>query len=130
MRTNTGRPPSGFPGNLDWWHHHPWICYRKSDAAMIGFNISDASCSAQNAVNVNMSNYYMLHVWVLGDMKFIPDVFAGMVPCISGGTAVHDANNPCHFSRTSGASTALGAGDATRGRLSAKGSRHWLCALA
>ena len=33
-------------------------------------------------INVNMSNYYMLHVWVLDDMKFIPDVYAGMIPCI------------------------------------------------
>ena len=33
VRTNTGLPPAGFPGNIDWWHHHPWICHRKSDAA-------------------------------------------------------------------------------------------------
>jgi hypothetical protein len=100
VRTTTGRPPEGFPGNLDWWHHHPWICHRKTDAAMIAFNVSDASCTSQGGVNVNLSNYYMLHVWVLDDMKFLPDVFAGQIPCISGGTAVHDPNDPCHFSRT------------------------------
>ena len=82
MRTDTGLPPAGFPGNNDWWHHHPWICHRKTDAAMIAFNTSDATCTAQGGVNVNMSNYYMLHVWVLDDMKFEPDVFAGMIPCI------------------------------------------------
>ena len=44
----------------------------------------------RGGVNVNYSNYYMLHVWVIDDMKFIPDVFAGMIPCISGGGAIHD----------------------------------------
>ena len=66
---------------------------------MIGFNVSDASCAANNGVNVNMSNYYMLHVWVLPDMTFEPDVYAGMIPCISGGTAVFDPNHSCHKSR-------------------------------
>ena len=82
----TGQPPAGFEGNNDWWHIHPKICFRKTDAAMIGFNTSDSSCTSQNGINVNMANYYMLHVWVLDDMKFIPDVYAGMIPCITGGT--------------------------------------------
>ena len=34
-------------------------------------------------INVNMANYYMLHVWVLDDMTFEPDVYAGMIPCIA-----------------------------------------------
>ena len=25
VRTTTGRPPAGFAGNNDWWHHHPWV---------------------------------------------------------------------------------------------------------
>jgi hypothetical protein len=72
VRTNTGLPPEGFAGTNDWWHHHPRICFRRTDAAMVGFNISDSSCSALNAINVNMANYYMLHVWIVDDMKFIP----------------------------------------------------------
>ena len=99
VRTTTGRPPEGFPGNNDWWHHHPTICHRTSDAAMVAFNTSNASCQAEGGVNVNMANYYMLHVWVLADMTFEPDVYAGMIPCISGGTAVFDASHPCHKSR-------------------------------
>ncbi len=99
VRTTTGLPPAGFPGNNDWWHHHPWICHRSSDAAMIAFNTSDANCSSMGGVNVNLSNYYMLHVWVLDDMTFEPDVFAGMMPCIFGGTAIHDPDDPCHTSR-------------------------------
>ncbi len=38
----------------------------------------------------------MLHVWILDDMQYTPDVYAGMMPCISGGTAVHDPQDPCH----------------------------------
>ncbi|MBX3286480.1 MAG: hypothetical protein KF703_14125 [Actinobacteria bacterium] len=107
VRTSTGLPPEGFPGNNDWWHHHPWICFRNSDAAMIGFNQSDSWCTTRSGTNVNLSNYYMLHVWVLDDMIFEPDVFAGMMPCISGGTAIHDAADPCHKSRSGGTSAGM-----------------------
>jgi len=100
VRTSTGLPPEGFPGNNDWWHHHPKICFRKADAVMVAFNASDSSCTSQNGINVNMANYYMLHVWILDDMVFTPDVYAGMMPCISGGTAVHDGLDDCHVSRT------------------------------
>jgi hypothetical protein len=101
VRTTTGQPPAGFPGNNDWWHIHPMICFRTSDAAMVGFNTSDSSCTGMGGINVNMSNYYMLHVWVIDDMEFTPDVFAGMMPCISNGTAIHDdPQHWCHTSRT------------------------------
>lgn len=96
VRTTTGLPPEGFPGNNDWWHHHPKICHRLSDAKQIGFNISDASCASQNGVNVNLSRYYMLHIWVLDDMVYTPDVYAGMMPCIKNGGAIHDPMDPCH----------------------------------
>jgi hypothetical protein len=99
VRTTTGLPPAGFAGNNDWWHHHPWICHRTTDAVMIAFNTSDANCTAMGGINVYLGNYYMLHVWILDDMKFEPDVFAGMIPCIANGTAVHDPNDPCHTSR-------------------------------
>lgn len=101
VHTNTGLPPEGFPGNNDWWHHHPKICFRKTDAVMTGFNQSNAACTASNGINVNMSNYYMLHVWILDDMVYTPDVFAGMMPCISGGTAIHDPLNSCHTTSAS-----------------------------
>ena len=59
-----------------------------------------AAAPSLGGINVNMANYYMLHVWVLDDMKFEPDVYAGMIPCIAGGTAIHDPNDSCHTSRT------------------------------
>ena len=106
VRTDTGQPPEGFPGNQDWWHIHPKICFRRADAVMDGFNITDAACAARAGINVNMSNFYMLHVWVLDDMQFQPDVYAGMIPCISGGTAIHDPRDACHFGRPGGMASA------------------------
>ena len=103
VRTTNGLPPAGFAGNNDWWHHHPKICFRTSDAAMVGFNISDTACTGQSGINVNMANYYMLHVWVLDDMTFRPDVYAGMMPCIFGGTAIHDPDDTCHTTRAGSA---------------------------
>ena len=100
VRTDTGQPPAGFEGNNDWWHIHPKICFRTSDAYMVGFNTTDANCTSLGGINVNMANYYMLHVWVLDDMTFEPDVYAGMIPCISGGSAIHDKDDPCHTSRS------------------------------
>jgi hypothetical protein len=32
-------------------------------------------------------------------MTFEPDVYAGMIPCISGGTAIFEPNHSCHKSR-------------------------------
>ena len=74
-------------------------------------------------VNVNLSNYYMLHVWVIDDMKFIPDVFAGMIPCITNGTAVHNPNDPCHTSRPGGAAAAR----AVSAKAPAQPGRAWVC---
>ncbi|MCB0975977.1 MAG: hypothetical protein KDB02_00830 [Acidimicrobiales bacterium] len=99
VRTDTGLPPEGFPGNNDWWHHHPWICHRLSDAQQIGFNVSDATCTAMGGVNVNLSNYYMLHMWTIPGQEYSPDVYAGMVPCIRNGGAVWDPLDPCHHTR-------------------------------
>ena len=61
----------------------------------------------------------MLHVWVLDDMKFIPDVFAGMIPCISGGTAIHDPDDPCHTSRPGAASASAASSTAITSRVGA-----------
>ncbi len=63
------------------------------------FNQDDSTCTAESGINVNMLIFYMLHVLILDDMQFQPDVFAGMMPCISNGTAVHDPKNACHTSR-------------------------------
>lgn len=96
VRTTTGLPPEGFPGNNDWWHHHPSICFNKTTGQSINFNASDSTCTAQGGINVNMSNYYMLHAWVKQEMVYTPDVYAGMMPCITSSGAIYDMTDPCH----------------------------------
>lgn len=103
VRTDTGLPPEGFPGNNDWWHHHPWICHRKSDAKQIAFNVTDSKCTSLGGVNVKLSNYYMLHMWVIPGQVFTPDVYAGMVPCITANGTIWDPMNTCHITRGNGA---------------------------
>lgn len=105
VRTDTGLPPEGFEGNNDWWHHHPWICFDTDTGRSINFNASDAVCTGQGGVNVNMSNYYMLHAWVLDDMVYTPDVYAGMIPCLPASGAIRDKLHPCH--RGDGAMAAM-----------------------
>ena len=104
------------------------ICHRKTDAAMIAFNTSDANCTSMGGVNVNLSNYYMLHVWVLDDMKFKPDVFAGMMPCITNGSAIHDPTHSCHTSR-SGNPAASAAGGSARTSVASAGGHGFVCRL-
>ena len=67
VRTTTGLPPAGFAGNLDWWHHHPWICHRKTDAAMIAFNTSDANCTSHE--RREREPLELLHAPRLGDRR-------------------------------------------------------------
>lgn len=97
VRTDTGFPPEGFEGNNDWWHHHPRVCFSKTNGRSINFNTNDATCNGQGGVNVNMSNYYMLHAWVLPEMIYTPDVYAGMMPCLTTTGAIHDETDACHF---------------------------------
>ncbi len=97
VRTDTGLPPEGFEGNNDWWHHHPWICFRQTTGQSINFNVSDATCNAQGGININMSNYYMLHAWVKQEMVYTPDVYAGMMPCLTSSGAIYDSTHACHI---------------------------------
>ena len=46
VRTATGRPPAGFAGQQRLVAPPPVICFRTTDAAMIGFNTSDANCTS------------------------------------------------------------------------------------
>ena len=95
--------------------------------------LDDASCTQKSGVNVNMSRFYMLHVWVLDNMKFIPDVFAGQMPCISGGSANFDPNAPCHFSRNFAAAVASAGSGGTgiRASIGAGANGHrFICSLA
>lgn len=96
VRTDTGLPPEGFAGDNDWWHHHPTLCVRKTNAQAFSPNISDAQCTAAGGINVYLDDYYMLHVWLVDDLEYHADVHAPMHPCIKSGGAIFDMNDPCH----------------------------------
>ena len=98
VRTDNGLPPVGFPGNNDWWHHHPTLCFRPATAQAFAAAISDSSCASQGGINVKMNDYYMLHVWLVDDLEYHGDVHAPMHPCIKSGGAIFDMNDPCHHS--------------------------------
>jgi len=96
VRTTNGLPPEGFPGNNDWWHHHPTLCVRPANAQAFAANTTDAQCTAQGGINLYMDDYYMLHVWLVDDLEYEADVHAPMHPCIKSTGAIFDMTNPCH----------------------------------
>jgi len=96
--TDTGLPPEGFPGDNDWWHHHPQLCLRKTNAQAFLVNTSDTACANAGGVNVHLSNWYMLHVWLVDDIEYYADVHAPTHPCILSSGAILDMDDPCHGS--------------------------------
>jgi len=113
VRTTTGKPPAGFPGNNDWWHHHPSLCFDPDTAQAYGVNTSDEGCASSGGINVHLQDYYMLHVWLVDDLEYRADVHAPMHPCITGGSAIFDMGHPCHGSRARAASARSGGDPAT-----------------
>jgi hypothetical protein len=105
VRTSTGQPPAGLPGNNDWWHIHPTLCANKTTGTAFAVNTTDAYCASQNGINLHMQNYYMLHIWAVDNLEYHADVHAPMHPCIKATGAIFDMTDPCHqdFTAASGA---------------------------
>ena len=96
VRTDNDLPPEGFPGDNDWWHHHPSLCFDPATARAFTVNTTDAECAGRDGVNVLMDDYYMLHVWLVDDLEYHGDVHAPMHPCITWSGAIFDMDDPCH----------------------------------
>jgi len=96
VRTENGLPPAGFPGNNDWWHHHPTLCVRPNSGTAFSVNTTDEGCASQGGINLHMQRYFMLHVWLVDNLEYIADVHAPMHPCIQGTGAIFDMSDPCH----------------------------------
>jgi len=111
VRTDTGLPPEGFPGDNDWWHHHPTLCLNPTTATAFQAATSDATCSAAGGINVRMNDYYMLHVWLVDDLEYHGDVHAPMHPCIKSSGAIFDMDDPCHGDWGNSLSTHAGHAD-------------------
>jgi hypothetical protein len=126
VRTDTGRPPEGFAGGNDWWHHHPTLCFDAATAQAFAAAIGDAACASRGGVNVRMDDYYMLHIWLVDDLEYHADVHAPMHPCITGSGAIFDMDDPCHDSwqGAGSAASAAPAGHAGHAGLAAAGPDH------
>ena len=96
VRTDTDLPPEGFPGNNDWWHHHPTLCFNPANAQAFAANTTDAACATRGGINVALDDYYMLHVWLVDDIEYHADVHAPMFACIPASGAIFDMDDPCH----------------------------------
>ena len=96
VRTDNDLPPEGFPGDNDWWHHHPSLCFDPATAQAFTVNTTDAQCAGRGGVNVLMDDYYMLHVWLVDDLEYHGDVHAPMHPCITSSGAIFEMDDPCH----------------------------------
>lgn len=82
-------PPAGFEGDNDWWHVHPQLCLRD------GLVIRDGPCPAgSGGTTVDLSDYWMVHAWIVPGWEVEADVFVGHHPCLlSSGPAAPD--DPC-----------------------------------
>jgi hypothetical protein len=82
-------PPEGFPGMNDWWHVHPQLCLRG------GLVVRDGPCQpGDNGTTVDLSDYWMVHTWIVPGWSYKPDLFINHHPCLQpGGPAAPD--DPC-----------------------------------
>lgn len=90
-----GGPPPGFRGDNDWWHQHPLVCFNLTTGVYMGENRSDANCASIGGINVDFSDWYMLHAWVLPNWHVNYDPFAHHHPCLESGGPVTDPTDPC-----------------------------------
>ncbi|HEX6236708.1 MAG TPA: hypothetical protein VFZ68_05920 [Acidimicrobiales bacterium] len=81
-------PPAGFPGDNDWWHVHPQLCLSSST----GLVIRDGPCQpGDNGTTIDLSNYWMVHAWIVPGWTYKPDIFINHHPCLlPGGPAGPD----------------------------------------
>lgn len=99
FKSDPTTPPAGFGGDNDWWHRHESLCFTNSNFLVTGENISDAACAGRGGTNVDLSDYWMLHAWIIDPWTVQFDVFANHHPCLhaqsAGGPATLGDGDPC-----------------------------------
>ena len=72
---NSGQapPPVGLPGANDHWHRHMSLCL--ANGVVVGDGVSDTTCAARGGANVDTSNLWLLHAWMIPGWLYKPDVF-------------------------------------------------------
>ncbi len=92
---NVGGPPVGFNGDNDWWHQHPLVCLNTTTGAYMGEDRTDPDCGSIGGINVDFSDWYMAHAWVLPGWNTEFDVFAHHHPCLKAGGPETNPDDPC-----------------------------------
>lgn len=103
VKTTDGQPPDGFRGDNDWWHQHPLVCINRTTVTYMGENRTDAECESLGGINVDFSDWWMTHAWILPDWQVHFDVFVNHHPCIAGGGPITDPDHECWDEAHSGA---------------------------
>lgn len=88
VKTTATTPPPGFAGNNDWWHRHPTLCFNNDMRV-----IANGPCTS-NGTNVNLSEYWMSHAWIVEGWNTKSDVFMNHHPCLMPGGPAADGD-PC-----------------------------------
>ncbi len=94
VKTDDTTPPEGFAGGNDWWHRHPTLCFNNQIQI-----IRDGPCVG-SGIDVDFSEWWMVHAWIVDGWNTKADVFTNHHPCLlPGGPADHghacwdEANN-------------------------------------
>jgi hypothetical protein len=82
VKSPGGRPPAGFPGDNDRWHHHGKYCL---DLAHGGINLgtdvlSKAECTAMGGTEALDLDGWMLHVWAVPGCENDWGIFSSVNP--------------------------------------------------
>ena len=95
VRTDSVNPPSGFPGDNDWWHVHETLCFTNSSFQVVGEDISEEDCHYRDGTNVHLDDYWMTHAWIIEPWLTEFDVFTNHHPCLKEEGAVSDPEDSC-----------------------------------
>jgi hypothetical protein len=81
-------PADGLPGGNDHWHRHMRLCLVRG--LVVGEDLTNAQCRALGGFNLDTSNLWMLHAWVVPQWKYRPDVFRPHHPHVGHGHGHHE----------------------------------------
>ncbi|MCS5555726.1 MAG: thrombospondin type 3 repeat-containing protein [Arenicellales bacterium] len=95
VKTDSENPPTGFPGDNDWWHVHQMLCFTNSSFQVAGEDITDEECHSRGGTNVHLDDYWMTHAWIIEPWLTQFDVFTNHHPCLKGDGAETDFEDSC-----------------------------------
>ena len=95
VKTDPENPPTGFPGDNDWWHVHQVLCFTNSSFQAVGEDITDEECHSRGGTNVHLDDYWMTHAWIIEPWLTEFDVFTNHHPCLKQEGAESDQEDSC-----------------------------------